>query len=59
MNLTWTSESIARWQQFYNDASRLVIFGGNVDYNLEVLAHLPKYGDLKEESCDTVDPEML
>lgn len=47
----WTDESVAEWQTFYNDASRLIEYGqaGNLSHGY--MPHLPVYDDLKAAEC--------
>ncbi len=49
--LTWTPESIQQWQEFYNDASRLLFFGGSSNFSFENLPRLPEFKDLKPPEC--------
>ncbi len=50
-NLTWTPESISEWQEFYNNASRLLYIGRSANLMIEYLPKLPEYKDLKPVEC--------
>ncbi|CAF1311005.1 unnamed protein product [Adineta ricciae] len=51
MNLTWTSQLAAEWQQFYDTAQRdVTIYRGN-GIESKILPTLPKYKDLNIELC--------
>jgi len=54
LGLTWTSESISEWQEFYNNASRALTYGHAGEWNGQYLAELPKYEDLKPSECKRV-----
>ncbi|CAF3387948.1 unnamed protein product [Rotaria sp. Silwood1] len=49
--LTWTPDSVIQWQEFYNDAPRVVMVGraGNFDYIN--LTKIPEYEDLEPTKC--------
>ncbi|CAF4000838.1 unnamed protein product [Rotaria sordida] len=49
---TWTSESTIQWQNFYDRASRVVIYGGSGHLDSQILPVLPTYKDLKHETCN-------
>jgi uncharacterized Zn-finger protein len=51
-NLTWTPESVAQWQEFYNKAPRLIIYDRGNQTDSEVLPIIPKYEDIKVEPCN-------
>src|ERR1700722_10305504 len=50
-NLEWTPESALKWQEFYNNASRYVIYGTD-GRQVEILPRLPKYEDLEPTQCN-------
>ncbi|CAF2973272.1 unnamed protein product [Rotaria socialis] len=52
-NIEWTPTVAAQWQEFYNDASRMVIYSAVNNTKSEILAALPKYKDLPIKSCQT------
>ncbi|CAF4969010.1 unnamed protein product [Rotaria sp. Silwood1] len=52
MDLKWTPQLAEQWQQFYNNASRRVIFGGGNIVNQQLLSAIPPYNDLVSESCN-------
>ncbi|CAF2114363.1 unnamed protein product, partial [Rotaria magnacalcarata] len=54
-NLTWTPESIAQWQEFYNKAARLAIYDRGSHVDTEFISTIPKYEDLKLEPCTKKD----
>jgi hypothetical protein len=54
LNQTWTPESIAEWQEFYNNASRTIVFGRADNFNFDYLPKLPEYEDLKTSECKRV-----
>jgi hypothetical protein len=47
----WTPESIVKWQEFYNDASRMIFSGASSNFSVETLSTLPKYEDLTPSKC--------
>jgi hypothetical protein len=51
LGLTWTPESIAEWQEFYNNASRSLTFGRSGKYTSEDMPILPPYKDLQPPQC--------
>jgi hypothetical protein len=51
LKINWTSESKAEWQKFYDDAARLVIYGGGDNVTFEHIPELPIYQDLKSPEC--------
>jgi hypothetical protein len=51
LEINWTSELKAKWQKFYDDAARLVIYGGGGNFSLENIPGLPEYEDLKPPEC--------
>ncbi len=52
LELKWTPESVKGWQEFYNNASRLVFFGTSGNFSFEDLPILPKFQDLKPPTCN-------
>ncbi|CAF1097141.1 unnamed protein product [Adineta steineri] len=50
-DLKWTPESVRKWQEFYDNASRLLFGGRAGNYTLEELPRLPEYIDLKPSQC--------
>lgn len=56
MKRNWTTESIAEWQQFYNHASRRLIYGQSSSFAFEYIPHLPTYKDLKPPECKQQTP---
>jgi len=51
LDLKWTPELAARWQEFYNSASRLVIYGRSGQMQSQILETLPTYKDLQPDEC--------
>lgn len=51
-NLTWTPESVVRWQEFYNKAPRLVIYDRGSHVDSQILPLIPKYEDIQFEPCN-------
>ncbi|CAF2373598.1 unnamed protein product [Rotaria sp. Silwood2] len=49
--LKWTSQSITEWQQFYNNAPRVVMVGRAGQFDYINLAKIPEYEDLKPTEC--------
>ncbi|CAF2811760.1 unnamed protein product [Rotaria sp. Silwood2] len=49
--LKWTPESVVQWQNFFNDASRLVVYGRTDNYKFINQDKLPEYKDLKPLEC--------
>ena len=58
MKREWTPESIEQWQTFYNDASRVVVYGVSSNFSIEDIPHLPKYKDLKPAQCQSKIPNL-
>ncbi|CAF1224031.1 unnamed protein product [Rotaria sp. Silwood1] len=52
LSRTWTSESIIQWQNFYDRASKVVMYGRSGHFNSQILPILPTYKDLKHETCN-------
>jgi hypothetical protein len=52
LNLTWTSESVAQWQEFYNKANRFTFFDRQGQFETKILPANTKYEDLKVEPCN-------
>ncbi|CAF3053826.1 unnamed protein product [Rotaria sp. Silwood2] len=52
MNINWTSQLVTQWQEFYNNASRLVLYGGEANLQHLMLSRLQKYEDLKQKECN-------
>ena len=50
-DLKWTPELTSKWQEFYNNASRVVISGSAGNFKFDELPMLPEYKDLKAEEC--------
>jgi hypothetical protein len=44
-NRTWTSTSAAQFQNFYDRAARLLIYGRAGHFQNATLSHLPSYYD--------------
>ncbi|CAF1430401.1 unnamed protein product, partial [Rotaria sordida] len=51
LNLTWTSEQAVQWQEFYNIASRVLLYGASSNLQFKFMSGLPKYQDLKPVAC--------
>ncbi|CAF2018482.1 unnamed protein product [Rotaria magnacalcarata] len=51
-NLTWTSNSVAQWQEFYNEAQRFIMYDRGSYMEFNVLPTIPKYEDLQIEPCN-------
>ncbi len=49
--MKWTPELATQWQQFFNNASRLLITGRSGQFEHDTLAAIPTYKDLQPESC--------
>ena len=47
----WTPESIIEWQEFYNNASRFLYFGGAGNFSYEIIPGIPPYKDLTPPPC--------
>ncbi|UJR06551.1 hypothetical protein I4U23_010834 [Adineta vaga] len=47
----WTPERVIQWQNFYNNASRRLMYGEAANLQFESFASLPKYKDLAPETC--------
>lgn len=54
LELQWTPESTLQWQEFYNNASRRVIFGVAGNFSYENLPQIPEYEDLKPLECKKI-----
>ncbi|CAF0955087.1 unnamed protein product [Adineta ricciae] len=51
VDLQWTPESVLQWQEFYNDASRLLLSGRAGNFTIDLLPRLPTYKDLQPAEC--------
>ncbi len=51
MKRQWTPETIVQWQEFYNKAPRLLIFGQGGNFSFQTLPELPPYKDLTPPPC--------
>lgn len=51
VNQTWTPEKATEWQEFFNTANRLLIYGASPNLHFETLPGLPNYEDLKPVPC--------
>ncbi|CAF1310464.1 unnamed protein product [Rotaria sordida] len=51
-NLTWTTESTAQWQEFFDKAQRRIVYGREGQMESKILPTIPKYEDLKVELCN-------
>jgi hypothetical protein len=49
--LKWTPELATQWQQFFNNASRILITGRSGQFEYDTLAAIPTYKDLQPEPC--------
>jgi hypothetical protein len=58
MKRKWTPEAIVQWQEFYNNASRLLIYGHAGNFSYETLPRIPKYKDLKPPECKRGIPSL-
>ncbi|CAF3621444.1 unnamed protein product [Rotaria sp. Silwood1] len=54
MNINWTSQLATQWQEFYNNASRFVLFNGPNNLEIITLVQLPKYEDFKQNECNRI-----
>ncbi|CAF1254359.1 unnamed protein product [Adineta steineri] len=52
MDIKWTPQLTAKWQSFYDNAARDVIFGRSPFVKIETLATLPSYQDLEPIQCN-------
>jgi hypothetical protein len=61
VSLTWTPELVVQWQEFFNNASRLVYYGRPGYMQIRTLRTLPTYKDLQLDVCQksTEHPEIL
>ncbi|CAF2458331.1 unnamed protein product [Rotaria sp. Silwood2] len=50
-NLQWTSESTVQWQEFYNNATRLLFYGRSGQFQNQILQGIPTYKDLQPDIC--------
>ncbi|CAF3680380.1 unnamed protein product [Rotaria sp. Silwood1] len=51
LNQTWTPERAVQWQEFYNTASRVLVYGAAPSRQYNVIPSLPKYQDFKPVPC--------
>jgi hypothetical protein len=51
LDIKWTPELVAQWQEYYNTAPRLSLFIRGGHFESEPLGILPKYQDLKPAFC--------
>ena len=54
LDLKWTPERAVQWQEFFNKASRLLIYGRGGHFQFETWPKLPEYNDLKPADCANV-----
>jgi len=47
----WTKDSAKEWQEFYNEAPRVMFAGHTADFIIEKVPQIPRYTDLKDETC--------
>jgi hypothetical protein len=52
LNLQWTPDLAKRWQQFYDNASRLVQIIGMDRFEQESFVRLPTFNDLIVDQCN-------
>lgn len=55
--LKWTPAWRARWQEFYDKASRIAIFGVD-EHGYDFLPKLPAYDDLERAVCNTSSSQV-
>ncbi|CAF4071354.1 unnamed protein product, partial [Adineta steineri] len=51
LDIKWTPELAAQWQEYYNNAPRLSLFVRDGHFVIEPLGLLPKYRDLEPALC--------
>jgi hypothetical protein len=51
LDLKWTPELAVQWQEFYNNASRMLFYGTSGQIYNQILPALPRYQDLPAEVC--------
>ncbi|CAF3485406.1 unnamed protein product [Rotaria socialis] len=51
LDMKWTPALAVKWQEFYNNASRVNYFGSAGHFEEELFSTLPKYEDLKSLEC--------
>jgi hypothetical protein len=49
--LKWTSELATQWQQFFNNASRMLFTGQSGHFEYDTIDAIPTYKDLEPEPC--------
>ena len=58
-NMTWTSNLTAKWQNFYNNATRVTMYGRGGNLQPVIVPSVSGYRDLQETACvpggDTID----
>jgi hypothetical protein len=52
LNLHWTPDLAKRWQQFYDDAPRLIHIAGMDRVEQETLMRLPTFDDVIPDQCN-------
>ena len=50
----WSEESVGRWQDFYDTAPRVLIYGGAQSLIFQNLSKLPEYEDFKPVECKKI-----
>ncbi|CAF3448817.1 unnamed protein product [Rotaria sp. Silwood1] len=50
-NLKWTPELAVQWQEFYNDATRLLLYGRSGQLQRQILQGIPTYKDFQPDIC--------
>ena len=50
-NIKWTSEMKSKWEEFYKNGSRRILFGGSDHFQTDLEVNLPVYQDFQDEQC--------
>ncbi|CAF4379391.1 unnamed protein product, partial [Adineta steineri] len=50
-NISWTTNLTTQWQNFYNNAPRVTVYGTSGNMSMIFLPKIPYYVDLAQENC--------
>ncbi len=56
--MKWSPESVEKWQDFYSNASRYLMYGDSGNFSSEYLPRLPEFKDLKSSECQRSSPTL-
>ncbi|CAF0807769.1 unnamed protein product [Adineta ricciae] len=50
-NMTWTSNMTTKWQNFYNNATRITVYGRGMNLPYAIVPSVSDYRDLQKTAC--------